>query len=156
MTYHELHTRQVLPISLQQAWDFFSSPANLGKITPEYMRFRILSGFEEGTTREGMLIRYTVRPVLGIPMLWVTKIIKVNAPYSFTDIQLKGPYAEWHHTHSFKEVEGGVEMADDLRYRLPLGFLGRIVHSLFVRRQVESIFAYRTKRLEQLFKDSQS
>ncbi len=149
--YYELQTKQLLRISLDEAWSFFSSPMNLEKITPPHMNFRILSGFEEGITREGMLICYKVSPVLGIPLTWVTKITNVQAPNVFTDIQLKGPYAEWIHTHRFRAVSGGVEMIDELKYRLPFGLLGRIVHQLFVRKQIEDIFSYRSKALEQRF-----
>jgi len=146
-----LNTRQILPISLEEAWAFFSSPKNLSKITPEYMNFKILSGFEEGTTREGMIIKYKVHPVMGIPLTWVTKITNVSAPNEFTDMQLKGPYKEWVHTHRFREIEGGVEMTDELVYQLPFGPIGLIAHALFVRKQVESIFAYREATLDKLF-----
>lgn len=146
-----LNTRQILPISLEEAWAFFSSPKNLSKITPEYMNFKILSGFEEGTTREGMIIKYKVHPVMGIPLTWVTKITNVSAPHEFTDMQLKGPYKEWVHTHRFREIEGGVEMTDELVYQLPFGPIGLIAHALFVRKQVESIFAYREATLVKLF-----
>ncbi len=149
--YYELHTKQLLRIGIDEAWEFFSSPMNLSTITPPHMNFRILSGFEEGITREGMLIAYKVSPVLGIPLTWVTKIINVDAPHSFTDTQLKGPYAEWIHTHRFRAVSGGVEMIDELKYRMPLGLLGKLVHALFVRRQIEDIFAYRYKALDQRF-----
>ncbi|MFM8473349.1 MAG: SRPBCC family protein [Candidatus Kapaibacterium sp.] len=151
MKRYTLNTRQVLPISLEEAWAFFSSPKNLSKITPEYMNFKILSGFDEGTTREGMIIKYKVHPVLGIPLTWVTKITNVSAPHEFTDMQLKGPYKEWVHTHRFREIEGGVEMTDELVYQLPLGPIGMIAHALFVRKQVQSIFAYREATLEKLF-----
>jgi ligand-binding SRPBCC domain-containing protein len=146
-----LNTRQILPISLEEAWAFFSSPKNLSKITPEYMNFKILSGFDEGTTREGMIIKYKVHPVMGIPLTWVTKITNVSAPHEFTDMQLKGPYKEWVHTHRFREIEGGVEMTDELVYQLPFGPIGLIAHALFVRKQVESIFAYREATLDKLF-----
>ena len=151
MKRYTLNTRQVLPISLEEAWAFFSSPMNLSKITPAYMNFKILSGFDEGTTREGMIIKYKVHPVLGIPLTWVTKITNVSAPHEFTDMQLKGPYKEWVHTHRFREIEGGVEMTDELVYQLPLGPIGMIAHALFVRKQVQSIFAYREATLEKLF-----
>jgi ligand-binding SRPBCC domain-containing protein len=146
-----LHTKQILPITLEEAWAFFSSPMNLSKITPAYMNFKILSGFEEGTTREGMIIKYKVHPIMGIPLTWVTKITNVSAPHEFTDMQMQGPYKEWVHTHRFREVEGGVEMTDELYYQLPMGPLGVLMHSLFIRKQVEGIFAYRTKTLETLF-----
>ncbi len=149
--YHELHTKQLLRIGLDEAWAFFSSPMNLSAITPPSMNFRILSGFEEGVTREGMLICYKVSPLFGIPLTWVTKIVEVQDNQQFTDIQLKGPYAEWIHTHRFRAVSGGVEMIDDLKYKLPFGILGRFAHWLFVRRQIENIFNYRYRALEQRF-----
>lgn len=147
-----LETLQRLPITLETAWDFFSSPANLKTITPEYMGFEITAGFTPGEKMyAGMLISYRVKPLMGIPMKWVTEITHVRDRSFFVDEQRFGPYALWHHQHHFKKINGGVEMRDIVHYKLPLGPLGQIANALFVSRQVASIFDYRFRKLEQLF-----
>lgn len=149
---HRLETVQHLPVDLETAWDFFSSPANLKTITPDYMGFEITSGFHPGQKMyAGMMISYIVKPVLGIPMKWVTEITHVNDRSFFVDEQRVGPYSIWHHQHHFKEIEGGVEMRDIVNYKIPLGPAGLVANALFVERQVRSIFDYRHKKLEQLF-----
>ncbi|WMX12746.1 MULTISPECIES: SRPBCC family protein [unclassified Aureispira] len=147
MSTYTLQRTQQLPISLEKAWDFFSSPKNLKAITPDYMGFNILSGADK-RTYPGQIIEYTVKPVLGIPMYWMTEITQVRELEFFIDEQRVGPYAMWHHQHFFKRIEGGVEMEDIVHYRLPLGPLGNIAHALFVKRQLEGIFDYRFKTLE--------
>lgn len=152
MAVYTLKRVQRLPISLEQAWDFFSSPANLKTITPPYMGFDITSDPE--FNREmyaGQVITYTVRPVLGIPMFWMTEITHVAPGRFFVDEQRVGPYRIWHHQHHFKTVEGGVEMTDLVHYQLPLGWLGSLAHTLFVRRRLEEIFDFRWKKLEETF-----
>jgi ligand-binding SRPBCC domain-containing protein len=149
---HEIRTKQFLPISLQEAWDFFSSPANLKKITPAYMGFQVLSGFKDGDKMyPGMIINYTVRPVLGIPLAWTTEITHVQNLKYFVDEQRFGPYAFWHHKHFFEEKDGGVEMTDVVHYKLPLGILGGMAHALFVEKQLRGIFKYREEVLRKLF-----
>lgn len=100
---------------------------------------------------EGLMIAYTVRPLFGIPMSWVTEIKTVKDNQFFVDEQCQGPYTIWHHEHHFKEVEGGVEMTDIVSYVLPLGFLGKMAHPIFVRKKLEEIFAYRFQKVEELF-----
>ena len=147
MATYIIERTQDLPISLDEAWDFFSSPLNLKEITPAYMRFNVLSGGKE-KMYAGQIIDYTVRPVLGIPMYWMTEIKYVEHKKFFVDEQRFGPYSLWHHKHLFKEIEGGVRMTDIVHYRLPLGSLGSIAHGLFVRKQLEGIFSYRFEILE--------
>lgn len=141
-----------IPVPIEKAWEFFSSPDNLGKITPAYMGFKILSPANRDKIYSGMEITYTVRPVLGIPLTWVTQIEKVDAPYSFVDTQKKGPYKVWWHSHRFVPVDNGVLMKDTVNYVLPLGWLGVLAHSLFVKRQLKNIFDYRKKVVQNLFK----
>lgn len=148
MATYTLQKTQQLPISLEEAWDFFSSPKNLKEITPDYMGFNIISGADK-QTYPGQIIEYTVKPVLGIPMYWMTEITQVRDMEFFIDEQRVGPYAMWHHQHFFKAIEGGVEMEDIIHYRLPLGPLGSIAHALFVKRQLEGIFKYRFTTLEE-------
>lgn len=152
MAIYTLKRKQHLPIPLDQAWDFFSAPENLKKITPEYMAFDIKSDPEFLTAiYAGQVIVYTVRPLFHIPLLWMTEITHVQKGDFFVDEQRFGPYALWHHQHHFKAVPGGVEMTDLVHYRLPFGFLGTIAYHLFVRRQLEGIFDYRREQLERLF-----
>ena len=149
---YTLERTQTLPISLEQAWDFFSSPANLKEITPDHMGFDIQSNPRFlGKMYPGQVITYIVRPILGIPLFWMTEITHVEHGKFFVDEQRVGPYALWHHQHHFKAVSGGVEATDLVHYQLPLGILGRFAHWLFVKRQLESIFRYRWNKLEQLF-----
>ncbi|MBI5403458.1 MAG: SRPBCC family protein [Ignavibacteriae bacterium] len=149
---HKLEKKQRLPIDIKTAWEFFSSPKNLSKITPSYMGFNITSELKNEKMYPGLFITYRVRPVLGIPITWVTEITEVSEGNYFIDEQRVGPYKIWHHEHHFRECEGGTEMTDLLYYRLPFWFLGKILHSLFVKRKVISIFDYRTEVLEKLFK----
>ena len=147
---------QRLPITLEKAWDFFSSPRNLKDITPAYMNFKVLSNSESEKMFAGQIITYTVSPVFGIPLFWMTEITHVKDREYFIDEQRFGPYALWHHKHFFKEIPGGVEMTDLVDYKLPLGFLGTIAHGLFVKKQIESIFEYRNKVLVERFGDYKS
>ena len=113
MFLYSLKRVQRLPISLEQAWDFFSSPLNLSKITPEYMQFTVTSDPELlKQMYTGQIITYTVRPVLNIPLFWMTEIKHVEPGVFFVDEQRIGPYAIWHHQHHFKAIPGGVEMTD--------------------------------------------
>ncbi len=144
---------QRLPISLELAWDFFSSPSNLKDITPSYMGFLVTAEAPEshGRMYAGQVITYKVKPLLGIPLTWMTEITHVREGEYFVDEQRFGPYRLWHHQHFFKPVDGGVEMTDVVHYKLPLWILGNIAHGLFVRRQLEGIFDYRFRVLEERF-----
>jgi ligand-binding SRPBCC domain-containing protein len=149
---HQIQTKQCLPISKEAAWEFLSSPANLKVITPDYMGFEILSGYAEGQKMyPGMIIEYTVKPVLGIPLHWVTEITHVDDLAYFVDEQRFGPYSFWHHKHIIHEIPGGVEMIDVIHYKLPLGFLGKWMNTLMVSKQLKNIFAYRKEVLEKKF-----
>lgn len=151
MKIYHLKRTQVLPISLQQAWDFFSTPKNLGLITPTQMNFKVL--YMSGGERmyAGQIIRYKVAVKPWLVVDWTTEITHVNEPYHFVDDQRSGPYALWHHQHHFKEVDGGVQMTDDLHYAIPFGIFGRLANALFVQREVNAIFDYRFKILESYF-----
>ena len=140
----------ILPLDLDKAWSFFSDPHNLSKITPEYMDFDIISDTPH-IVYEGMVINYTVKPLLGIKMPWSTEITNIKEKEYFIDNQISGPYKIWHHEHHFKAVEKGVLMTDILNYELPYLFLNRIIDHLVVKNQVMSIFKYREKRLKELF-----
>ncbi len=147
---HQFIRKQFVKTDLQTCWDFFSSPANLKRITPSYMGFDVKT---EVPTQmyEGLIIAYTVKPLLGIPVEWVTEITHVKDKSFFVDEQRKGPYTMWHHEHHFKEVEGGVEMTDIVSYIIPLGIIGKMVHPFLVKPKLEEIFAYRFKIVEEVF-----
>lgn len=151
MARHVLERSQTLPITLEQAWAFFSSPRNLAHITPPDMGFVIHEPFDDRPTHTGQRITYTVRPLFGFPMGWVTRIAEVDAPYRFVDTQEKGPYKRWHHAHTFTAVENGVHMHDRVEYELPFGLLGELVHVLLVKRKLKAIFEFRRTTLERIF-----
>jgi ligand-binding SRPBCC domain-containing protein len=150
MKVYRLHKKQNLPISVDQAWKFLSNPANLKTITPDYMSFDILSGADRPMF-PGQIIQYIVTPVLGIKTKWVTEITHVMDKKYFVDEQRFGPYSLWHHKHFIKEIDGGVEMEDIIDYKIPLGWLGQLVHPILVKPKLEEIFKYRTIKLEELF-----
>ncbi len=145
---YSIHTEQFIPISLQEAWDFFSSPANLAKITPEKMGFNIISKHHGAKMYPGQIIEYTVKPLLGIPLYWMTEITHVKEGAYFIDEQRFGPYTMWHHQHHFTEVKGGVKMEDIVHYKIPLGFLGDIAQLVMVKKQLQGIFDFRFKAVE--------
>lgn len=150
MRYH-LYREQQLNCNIEEVWDFFSSPLNLSKITPQDMKFIVLSDLKNTPIYEGMEIDYLVSPVLGIPLKWKTRITQVNYQKSFTDLQVKGPYRYWNHYHEFIENDKGVLMKDSVDYELPFGFLGKLAHSLFVHKSLKSIFEFRYNFLEGYF-----
>ncbi len=155
MKIYSLKKTQILPIGIEEAWGFFSSPRNLSKITPDQMGFKILhiSGGEKMYC--GQIIRYMVNVLPLISVHWVTEITHVNEPQYFVDEQRFGPYALWHHQHHFKVVPEGVEMTDEVNYAIPLGPLGRLAHWFSVGREVNAIFNHRFKVLEKYFSKHQ-
>ena len=152
MNIHHLKQEQFLPISLSEAWHFFSNPRNLEDITPPNLRFKILRVSLDQTIYEGQIIHYKIRIFPFVWVNWLTEITKVWDHVSFIDDQRIGPYLFWHHQHHFREVEGGVEMLDAVTYALPFGWLGDLAHRLFVRRQLQEIFSHRRRVLANRFK----
>jgi ligand-binding SRPBCC domain-containing protein len=147
---YTLYVEQQLNISLQEAWDFFSSPANLAKITPAHMGFKITSG-EPKKMYPGQIISYQIALFPGVKSGWVTEITHVEDQSFFVDEQRFGPYSMWHHEHHFVEKEGGVFMTDKVSYKLPVGFLGRMLHPIMIKPQLKKIFGYRVELLEKMF-----
>jgi ligand-binding SRPBCC domain-containing protein len=133
---------QRLPISLPEAWSFFSDPRNLSRITPPSLGLEVTSDLP-GVMYPGMIITYRVRPIPWVSVGWVTEITHVREPVLFVDEQRFGPYRFWHHEHHFREVEGGVEMEDIVHYALPFGPIGRVFGGPLVRRRLEQIFSFR-------------
>ena len=150
MKIYRLHTKQNLPITIDEAWELLSNPKNLQKITPDYMGFKILSGADRPMF-PGQIIQYIVTPVLGIPAKWVTEITHVVDKQYFVDEQRFGPYALWHHKHFIKEIPGGVEMEDIVDYKVPMGIIGQLVHPFLVKPKLNEIFEYRRKKLIEMF-----
>ena len=148
---HSIKTVQLIKISMDEAWDFFSSPANLQKITPEKLGFKIVSKHHGEKMYAGQIIEYYVKPLFGIPLYWMTEITHVVDKKYFIDEQRFGPYSMWHHQHHFKETPEGIEMTDIVHYKLPFGILGEMAHSLFVKKQLKGIFDYRFKVVEDLW-----
>jgi len=147
---YRLHHRQRLAMNLEQAWSFFSNPRNLEEITPADLHFSILSEVPD-RIHAGLVIQYRLVLPPGLPSGWLTEIKAVEAPHRFVDEQRFGPYALWFHEHRFRSVDGGVECEDLVHYALPLGWLGRLAHWLFVRRQLDGIFAHRRRVLAERF-----
>jgi len=141
---------QKIPINIKEAWNFLSDPNNLKTITPSYMGFHIIEN-ENTEMYSGQIIKYTVSPILGIKINWVTEITHVKNLEYFVDEQRFGPYSFWHHKHFIKEIKGGVEMVDILDYALPFGILGRIFHPVIVRPKLNEIFNYRREKLIKIF-----
>lgn len=139
-------------ISIAEAWDFFSAPKNLQVITPPHMGFDIISKMHSEKMYAGQIIRYKVKPLLGIPMSWTTEITQVNEPHFFIDEQRQGPYKMWHHQHHFEEKDGGVLMTDIIHYWPPMGILGNLANTVLIKKQLKGIFDFRKTKIEELFK----
>ncbi|MEJ7589081.1 MAG: SRPBCC family protein [Ferruginibacter sp.] len=142
---------QQLPIGLDEAWDFFSSPQNLQNITPVNLGFNIISKHKGEKMYAGQIIEYKISPLLNVPLYWMTEITHVEEKKYFVDEQRFGPYALWHHQHHFKVIGDYVEMTDIVHYKLPGWFLGDIANRLFVKRQLKAIFDYRYSTTARLF-----
>jgi len=154
MAFYQLFKTQIVNGSIEDVWDFISSPKNLKKITPDYMGFEINSQNLPEKMYPGMIISYIVKPVLGIKMLWVTEITHIEEMRYFVDEQRIGPYSMWHHQHFIEPSGQGVLMTDIVSYSPPLGFLGALANNLFISKQLNSIFDYRENILRQLFPGS--
>ena len=151
MKIYQLKTSQKLPISLEKAWNFFSNPANLSKITPSWLNFEVRTELPE-KMYAGMIITYFVRPLLNIPQIWVTEITHVSKPNYFVDEQRFGPYKMWHHEHIFTGLkDGGIEMHDIVSYVVPFGIIGRIMNKLIISKKINQIFNYRKTVLDNMF-----
>ena len=147
---HRLKQEQLLPISLEEAWNFFTIPSNLNKITPDELVFEVTSELPE-KVYEGLIITYRIKPMLNIPLEWCTEITHVRENEFFVDEQRKGPYSMWHHEHHFKAVKDGVLMTDIVHYDIGKSIFGALAGKLFVHKKVKEIFDYRYRLLETYF-----
>ena len=150
MKLFQLNVKQLLSISMDEAWSFFSDPKNLPKLTPSWLNLKITSDLPD-EMYEGMIISYKVHPILGIPFHWVTEITSVKEKNFFIDEQRFGPYKFWHHQHHFKETGNGIEMQDIVSYALPFDPISRPLNKLLVGNKVKKIFKYREDVLSKLF-----
>ncbi len=146
MNIHRLERRQFLPISLEEAWPFFATPRNLEAMTPGFLRFRITSEVPDALY-SGLIITYRIVAVAGIPLTWVTEIKHLEHHRRFVDEQRLGPYRFWFHEHGFRPVPGGIEMTDTVHYVMSWGWLGELVHAVFVRKRLDAIFDFRREYL---------
>lgn len=144
-----LERSQLVPRPLPCVFAFFQDPANLARITPPRLAFRTVSDAPRRIDR-GAFIRYRIR-WLGIPLGWTTRIVEFEQNARFVDEQVRGPYARWVHEHRFEPRGACTLVRDRVAYELPLGWIGRLVHRLIVRRQLERIFDYRARRIQELF-----
>lgn len=150
MKIFKIHTKQKLPISVDEAWSFLSNPKNLKTITPKVMNFNIIDcDFKK--VYPGQIIIYIVTPILNIPLKWVTEITHVVDKKYFVDEQRFGPYSLWHHKHFIKEIEKGIEMEDVIHYKVPGGIFGEFLNTLFIKKQLSEIFNYRKTKLTEIF-----
>ena len=150
MKVYLLHKRQCLPVSRQQAWDFFSDPHNLAAVTPPDLRLVPFGPVPE-RMRPGMIVCYRVRPFPGIRATWVSEITHCMDGEFFVDEQRVGPYKLWHHQHLFHARADGTEVEDLVHYALPFGPLRLLSHPLLVRPRLERIFEYRRAALAARF-----
>jgi ligand-binding SRPBCC domain-containing protein len=150
MKMYVLNSIQQLPISLEEAWNFFSDPSQLEKITSDDMALKVLHDLPEHMY-EGMITRYRIEPFPKLYMQWVTEITHIQEGERFIDVQRFGPFRFWHHQHRLTEIKGGVELEDTVHYVMPFSILGRLVHLLVIRKRLENIFSYRKEQLEAYF-----
>jgi ligand-binding SRPBCC domain-containing protein len=151
MSFYQFKKQQLIRTTIDQAWEFISTPRNLREITPEAMNFEIMNSDLPDKMYPGMIISYKVSPLKCYRTTWVTEITHIKEKSFFIDEQRVGPYSLWHHQHIIEPVENGVLMTDIVSYKLPFGFLGSLAHKLFIRSKIESIFNYRYNVLEKRF-----
>ena len=144
-----LERTQIVPRPRAEVFPFFADPANLERLTPPLVGFTILTP-SPIAMKPGALIDYKIK-INGIPVKWRTEIAAYDPPNMFVDVQLKGPYKTWRHTHTFRDVPGGTELGDRVEYEMPFGPLGTIAHALMVKRQLKTIFDYRQQVMADMF-----
>lgn len=144
-------TEQYINAPIDVVWDFFSSPNNLEKLTPNKMGFVQKQLHKDQKMYEGQMIAHIVKPILGIPINWVSEITVCKEQELFVDEQRVGPFALWHHEHHFSHHHGTTKVQDIVTYALPFGFLGSMAHLLFVNQKMNDIFSFRLNATEKLF-----
>lgn len=147
---HYIHREQIIPASLEILWKYFSEPKNLNLITPPDMNFEIIAG-GDAEMYAGQIIEYRVEFIRGVRSLWLTEIAHVRPNEYFVDEQRVGPYRFWYHKHKFEAVGNGVKMIDHVTYAVPFVFLGDIVHAVWIRQRLKSIFDFRQQKISEIF-----
>lgn len=150
VTCAELLREQFIPSTPEHVWDFFATPRNLDGLTPDSLRFRIVSDVP-ARMYPGLLIEYRISPLPGVWLRWLTEIRHLREGRSFVDEQRLGPYRLWYHEHRFEPVSGGVRMTDRVTYEIGWGPLGWLAERLWVRRELERIFDYRARKVAERF-----
>ena len=145
---HILQQEQRIPASLDEVFPFFARPENLEHLTPDFLGMRVLTP-RPIPMHVGAIIDYVVS-LNGLPMRWTTCISEYEPPHRFVDVQLKGPYSFWHHTHTFEADGDETIIRDEVQYLLPFGPLGLVAHQLLVRRQLNTIFNFRRQYLDSI------
>lgn len=148
---HTLYYTQKIPLSIDECWEFFSSPKNLKAITPKHLGFKILNDKDISTMYAGQIIHYKIKPFWCLSVKWVTEITHIQKGVYFIDEQRIGPYKLWHHEHHFEPIPNGVLMHDIVYYQLFFGSIGRAINSFWVKKAVESIFEFRKEKLKEIF-----
>lgn len=151
MAFYQFKREQVINATIDELWEFISSPKNLKKITPDYMGFDITTSDLPDKVYEGMIISYIVKPLFGIKTTWVTEITHIKDREYFVDEQRVGPYSLWHHQHIIEPHKDGVLMKDIVSYKLPFAILGTIANKLIIRKKLNQIFEYRKQILTKLY-----
>lgn len=152
MAVHTLFHQQIIPAPLPEVWAFFSNPRNLSRITPPGMGFSTEEKDLPDAIRPGLMIMHRLRPLLGIPMTWLTEITHVVEGRRFVDEQRVGPYAVWHHEHDFEDLgDGRTQTTDRVTYVMPFGPLGELVHPWLVAPELKRVFAHREKAMREIF-----
>ena len=151
MKYYEFKKKQFINLPVNEVFDFFSNPENLEKVTPEYLNFKINTKLPL-VMGKGQFFDYQLR-VRGIPVKWTSIISFYDPPHCFIDEQIKGPYSSWQHIHTFTEKNGGTSINDFVKYSLPLGYIGQIINSVWVKKDLKNIFKYRRKKIPQILKE---
>jgi len=151
MGFYQFKRELRVKATMDEVWDFISSPSNLKEITPDYMGFDITTEDLPEKMYPGMIISYIVTPLFGIKTTWVTEITHVKDKSYFVDEQRVGPYKVWHHEHFIEPLEDGVLMKDIVSYKPPFGFLGSIANSLIIKKKLNEIFNYRTKVIQEKY-----
>ncbi len=149
MQIHVLEREQRLPQPPGDVFPFFAETLNLERLTPAFLHFKVLSQ-EPAEIGRGTLIRYRLR-LRGLPVRWLTRIEQWQPARRFVDLQLKGPYRYWHHTHDFEPDSGGTLMRDTVRYAMRAGPIGEVVHDRLVVRDLAKIFDYRVEQIAKIF-----
>ena len=149
MKLHRLQTELWLPRPRDRVFPFFADPRNLERLTPDWLHFEILTP-PETEIRQGTLLDYKLR-LHGIPLRWQSEIAVWEPPYRFVDRQTKGPYSKWVHDHTFREHRSGTLIGDRVEYAMAGG---RLVQQFFVARELERIFQYRHRVLEEIFQSA--